>query len=128
MCGALSVEGTSDERVIRPVTSVLLRGESHCVNKLVLCCVSAVVDGSEPEEGWQYIFAGGRNKYHPARSEVSAEGVMCGVCGRKFRRPGDMKRHKCREERGQSGGRPNWFCVVQTVPEMAQECWGPQYT
>ena len=96
MCSALSVECSSDERVIRSVTSVLLRGESQCVNKLVLCC------------GGRFRSRGGlavhscrrRSKYHPARSEVSAEGVMCGVCGRKFRRPGDMKRHKCREERG----------------------------
>ena len=27
------------------------------------------------------------------------EGVDCRACGRKFRRPGDLKRHKCTAER-----------------------------
>ena len=95
-----------------------VRGESQYVNKLVLCCGGRF----RSRRGLAVHSCSRRSKYHPARSEVSAEGVMCGVCGRNFRRPGDMKKHKCREERGQSGGRPDWFCVVQTVPEMAQEC------
>ena len=31
--------------------------------------------------------------------EDVSHGVQCGECGRSFRRPGDLKRHKCAAER-----------------------------
>ena len=33
------------------------------------------------------------------RNAAVAKEMVCGVCGRKFSREGDKKRHKCREER-----------------------------
>ena len=70
------------------LNQTLTQAESQCVNKLVLCCVNAVVDGSEAEESWQYIVSRQEQvpSQVPARSEVvSAEGVMCSMCGRNFR-------------------------------------------
>ena len=31
--------------------------------------------------------------------QSAAQGVECRACARSFRRPGDLKRHKCRVER-----------------------------
>ena len=50
----------------------------------------------------------------------SSQGVLCAECGRRFNRPGDLKRHKCLIERAkpieqqqdavQCGGCQKWFC------------------
>ena len=52
------------------------------MNKLVLYSVSVVVDGSEAEEGWQYVVAVGKSKYHTrSQQEVkSLQREWCVVC------------------------------------------------
>ena len=118
LCCVQCVGGISGERVIRPAISVLLRDRGQSVSKLVQCCVSVVAGGSGAGGGgeWQctgrrrytpryqlaverHTIAGGIGPSEQCMHRVTTEGVMCAVCGGSFRRPGDLKRHKCTEER-----------------------------
>lgn len=81
---------------IRHVTSVSLRGPSQKVSKRVRSRGGLAVHACR-REAEQREEQGSHNT--GTATVAGGGGVVCNVCGRTFRRPGDLKRHKCVQER-----------------------------
>ena len=87
----MCVVGASEENVTKYVINVLWRGLNQSRSS-----VNFVIDDSGVGEVWQCTDVGDESAINGPTVNPQVP-IVCGVCGRQFRRSGDLKRHKCNE-------------------------------